>query len=135
MTFFCSFLNWHSVAAFFTVSYGQELNRKNGTVSMNDQNLASLMKHDGESIKWDILMQKILSRMTKTFVVTTLDGRQLVYKLKLPEITFKVCRSCYCWSSLGSNDSESVYKARAGGGFIFLFTSLLPLQMGEPKET
>lgn len=68
----------------------RELNEKSGKVSLNDVNLSSVIKHDEETIKWDVLMQKILSKMTKTFIITTLDGMVLKYKLKLPEITFKV---------------------------------------------
>lgn len=68
----------------------KELNEKNGRVSLNDAILSSFITSSEQTIKWDVLMQKVLSRMTKTFVITTVDGTVLKYKLKLPEITFRV---------------------------------------------
>lgn len=57
---------------------------------MDDEILASVVTHSEITIKWDVLIQKILNKMTKTYFITTIDGRVLKYKLKLPELNFKV---------------------------------------------
>ncbi|VIO94600.1 Translation initiation factor SUI1 family protein [Brugia malayi] len=55
----------------------------------NDSVLVSLLG-SRESVDWNTLFQKIISKMTKTYVITWADGRQLVRKTTLPKITFKI---------------------------------------------
>ncbi|KAM3718820.1 Eukaryotic translation initiation factor 2D [Dirofilaria immitis] len=43
-----------------------------------------------EPVDWNTLFQKIMSKMTKTSVITWADGRQLIRKLTLPRIVFKI---------------------------------------------
>lgn len=60
---------------------------------LRDDVLNAVVKHDSEAIDWNTLIQKILSRMTKTFVIVTPDGRQMMRKVELPKIAFKVIHS------------------------------------------
>ncbi|KAK6104523.1 Translation initiation factor SUI1 family protein [Brugia pahangi] len=55
----------------------------------NDSVLVSLLG-SREPVDWNTLLQKIISKMTKTYVITWADGRQLVRKTTLPKITFKI---------------------------------------------
>lgn len=55
----------------------------------SDSVLLSLLE-SREPVDWNTLFQKIVSKMTKTYVITWMDGRQLVRKSTLPKITFKV---------------------------------------------
>uniref|UniRef100_A0A0R3RME8 SUI1 domain-containing protein n=1 Tax=Elaeophora elaphi TaxID=1147741 RepID=A0A0R3RME8_9BILA len=55
----------------------------------NDNLLISLLG-SREPVDWNTLLQKIISKMTKTYIITWADGRQLTRKLALPKITFKI---------------------------------------------
>ncbi|KAJ1365786.1 hypothetical protein KIN20_026220 [Parelaphostrongylus tenuis] len=55
-----------------------------------DPILANVTKIPGEVTDWNTLMQKIQSKMTKTFVLRMPDGRELVRKVNMPKIMFKV---------------------------------------------
>ncbi|MFH4983231.1 hypothetical protein AB6A40_009940 [Gnathostoma spinigerum] len=59
-------------------------------IRMDDPVMKCLVKTEEPIIDWNTLMQKVLTKMTKTFVITTADGRETVRKLDLPKITFKV---------------------------------------------
>uniref|UniRef100_F1KYL4 Ligatin n=1 Tax=Ascaris suum TaxID=6253 RepID=F1KYL4_ASCSU len=67
----------------------RNLTEKNKVI-LRDDVLNAVVKHDSEAIDWNTLIQKILSRMTKTFVIVTPDGRQMMRKVELPKIAFKV---------------------------------------------
>ncbi|VDN19951.1 unnamed protein product [Gongylonema pulchrum] len=54
-----------------------------------DETLKSLLKAE-EPVDWNTLFQKIMAKMTKTYVITLTDGRQLIRKMELPKIVFKV---------------------------------------------
>uniref|UniRef100_A0A915CIR1 SUI1 domain-containing protein n=1 Tax=Parascaris univalens TaxID=6257 RepID=A0A915CIR1_PARUN len=71
------------------VEMPRNLSEKNKVI-LRDDVLNAMVKHDSEAIDWNTLMQKILSRMTKTFVIVTPDGRQVRRKVELPKISFKV---------------------------------------------
>lgn len=68
----------------------RELGDKNRVHLRNDELLQNIVKHPSETIDWNTLMQKILSKMTKTFVIITADGRETVRKIELPKIVFRV---------------------------------------------
>ncbi|VDM56484.1 unnamed protein product [Angiostrongylus costaricensis] len=55
-----------------------------------DPILADVTRIAGEVTDWNTLIQKIQSKMTKTFVLRMPDGRELVRKISMPKITFKV---------------------------------------------
>uniref|UniRef100_A0A0M3IM28 Eukaryotic translation initiation factor 2D n=1 Tax=Ascaris lumbricoides TaxID=6252 RepID=A0A0M3IM28_ASCLU len=67
----------------------ENLTEKNKVI-LRDDVLNAVVKHDSEAIDWNTLIQKILSRMTKTFVIVTPDGRQMMRKVELPKIAFKL---------------------------------------------
>ncbi|EJD75360.1 ligatin [Loa loa] len=58
-------------------------------ILISDTVLVSLLG-SRESVDWNTLFQKIISKMTKTYVITWADGRQLMRKSTLPKITFKI---------------------------------------------
>lgn len=55
----------------------------------SDNTLLSLLG-SREPVDWNTLLQKIISKMTKTYVITCADGRQVTRKSILPKIVFKV---------------------------------------------
>ncbi|KJH46763.1 hypothetical protein DICVIV_07179 [Dictyocaulus viviparus] len=55
-----------------------------------DPILASVTNIQGETADWNTLVQKIQSKMTKTFVLRMPDGRELVKKINMPKIILKV---------------------------------------------
>ncbi|RCN43181.1 hypothetical protein ANCCAN_10826 [Ancylostoma caninum] len=55
-----------------------------------DPILAQVTRINEESTDWNTLIQKVQSKMTKTFVLRMPDGRELVRKLNMPKIVFKV---------------------------------------------
>lgn len=55
-----------------------------------DPVLAQVTKISEESTDWNTLIQKIQNKMTKTFVLRMPDGRELVRKINMPKIVFKV---------------------------------------------
>ncbi|KHN80810.1 Eukaryotic translation initiation factor 2D [Toxocara canis] len=59
-------------------------------VSLRDEVLSAVVKHNTETVDWNTLIQKIMSRMTKTFVIVTADGREMIRKMELPKIVFKI---------------------------------------------
>uniref|UniRef100_A0A915PKM4 SUI1 domain-containing protein n=1 Tax=Setaria digitata TaxID=48799 RepID=A0A915PKM4_9BILA len=58
-------------------------------VVLTDDTLISLFQ-SRERVDWNTLFQTIISKMTKTYVITAADGKQLTRKSKLPKITFKI---------------------------------------------
>ncbi|KAK6055118.1 translation initiation factor SUI1 [Cooperia oncophora] len=52
--------------------------------------LAQVTKISEDTTDWNTLIQKIQSKMTKTFVLRMPDGRELVRKINMPKIVFKV---------------------------------------------
>ncbi|KAE9416866.1 hypothetical protein Angca_006573 [Angiostrongylus cantonensis] len=66
----------------------EELNQDK-TVRL-DPILADVTRIAGEVTDWNTLNQKIQSKMTKTFVLRMPDGRELVRKINMPKIIFKV---------------------------------------------
>ncbi|KHJ75211.1 translation initiation factor SUI1, partial [Oesophagostomum dentatum] len=55
-----------------------------------DPILAQVTRINEESTDWNTLIQKVQSKMTKTFVLRMPDGRELIRKINMPKITFKV---------------------------------------------
>ncbi|CAG9534397.1 unnamed protein product [Cercopithifilaria johnstoni] len=62
---------------------------KGNLILPSDNVLVSLLG-SREPVDWNTLFQKIISKMTKTYVITWPDGRQLMRKSTLPKITFKI---------------------------------------------
>ncbi|VDK82092.1 unnamed protein product [Litomosoides sigmodontis] len=55
----------------------------------NNSALVSLLG-SSEPVNWNTLLQKIISKMTKTYVITCADGRQVTRKSILPKVVFKI---------------------------------------------
>ncbi|KAK5965265.1 Eukaryotic Initiation Factor [Trichostrongylus colubriformis] len=66
----------------------EELNQ--GKYVRLDPILAQVTRIPDETTDWNTLMQKIQSKMTKTFVLRMPDGRELIRKINMPRIVFKV---------------------------------------------
>ncbi|MCP9262236.1 Translation initiation factor SUI1 [Dirofilaria immitis] len=64
-------------------------NHRRKLILPRDNVLISLLG-SREPVDWNTLFQKIMSKMTKTSVITWADGRQLIRKLTLPRIVFKI---------------------------------------------
>ncbi|KAL3995352.1 Translation initiation factor SUI1 family protein [Acanthocheilonema viteae] len=62
---------------------------KGNLILPSDNVLVSLLE-SREPVDWNTLFQKIVSKMTKTYVITWADGRQLIRKSTLPKIIFKI---------------------------------------------
>uniref|UniRef100_A0A1I7WWI8 PUA domain-containing protein n=1 Tax=Heterorhabditis bacteriophora TaxID=37862 RepID=A0A1I7WWI8_HETBA len=67
-----------------------------------DSILMTVINHGDETIDWNTLIQKIKSKMTKTFILRMPDGRELVRKISMPKIVFKgvYYHDKYCSESL-----------------------------------
>uniref|UniRef100_A0A914WBS9 SUI1 domain-containing protein n=1 Tax=Plectus sambesii TaxID=2011161 RepID=A0A914WBS9_9BILA len=59
-------------------------------VSLGDPVLAHLINSNAEQMPWNDMLQKILTRMTKTYRIVSADGRVTTRKGDLPKLTFKV---------------------------------------------
>ncbi|VDN22593.1 unnamed protein product [Cylicostephanus goldi] len=66
----------------------EELQR--GKIVRLDPILAQVTRINEESTDWNTLIQKVQSKMTKTFVLRMPDGRELIRKINMPKIIFKV---------------------------------------------
>ncbi|CAJ0576515.1 unnamed protein product, partial [Mesorhabditis spiculigera] len=70
--------------------YVKKENLNDGKMVKLDPMLSSISTVANEKTDWNTLLQKIQSRMTKTFVMTLPDGREMVKKLKMPTVVFKL---------------------------------------------
>ncbi|KAK6021590.1 PUA domain protein [Ostertagia ostertagi] len=55
-----------------------------------DPILAQVTRIPEDTADWNTVLQKIQSKMTKTFVLRMPDGRELIRKINMPRIVFKV---------------------------------------------
>ncbi|VDK88010.1 unnamed protein product, partial [Onchocerca ochengi] len=60
-----------------------------GKLILPSDNILISLLGSHEPVDWNTLFQKIMSKMTKTYIITWADGRQLIQKSTLPKITFK----------------------------------------------
>ncbi|VDO55047.1 unnamed protein product [Haemonchus placei] len=66
----------------------QELNQ--GKHVRLDPILAQVTRISDDTTDWNTLIQKIQSKMTKTFVMRMPDGREIIRKITMPRVVFKV---------------------------------------------
>ncbi|KAK6734474.1 hypothetical protein RB195_017953 [Necator americanus] len=62
----------------------------NGKIVRLNPILAQVTRISDECTDWNTLIQKVQSKMTKTFVLRMPDGRELIRKINMPKIVFKV---------------------------------------------
>ncbi|XGW12300.1 hypothetical protein V3C99_013197 [Haemonchus contortus] len=55
-----------------------------------DPILAQVTRISDDTTDWNTLIQKVQSKMTKTFVMRMPDGREIIRKLTMPRVVFKV---------------------------------------------